>query len=50
MQNKNSSNITVSFTITQHRKGDSHEIMFKRCDDALYLAKNNGKNIVEVLV
>ncbi|HIP11495.1 MAG TPA: GGDEF domain-containing protein [Arcobacter sp.] len=31
--------ITASFGLTQYIKHDTIEIMFKRCDDALYVAK-----------
>ena len=41
--------ITASFGITQYKGGDTLETMFKRCDDALYKAKRNGRNRVEVL-
>ncbi len=42
-------NVTVSFGITSYQKGDSLKSIFKRCDDALYVAKENGRNRVEVL-
>ena len=41
--------ITASFGITQYKDGDTLESIFKRCDDALYLAKENGRNRVEIL-
>ena len=41
--------ITASFGCTEYRDGDSMQSVFKRCDDALYLAKENGRNRVEVL-
>jgi len=41
--------ITASFGITQYIDGDTEESIFKRCDEALYLAKENGRNRVEVL-
>jgi len=40
--------ITASFGLTEYREGDNMESMFKRCDDALYIAKANGRNRVEV--
>ena len=42
--------ITVSFGLTHYKKGDTIESIFKRCDEALYLAKENGRNRVEVKV
>jgi len=41
--------ITASFGVTEYKKGDTIESIFKRCDEALYLAKENGRNRVEVL-
>ena len=41
-------NITASFGLTQYKYGDTLTKMFKRCDDALYKAKANGRDRVEV--
>jgi len=41
-------NITASFGLTQYKDGDTLARMFKRCDDALYKAKANGRDRVEV--
>lgn len=32
--------------VTQYKKDDTLESMFKRCDDALYEAKETGRNRV----
>jgi diguanylate cyclase (GGDEF)-like protein len=40
--------VTVSFGLTQHSSSDTCKSMFKRCDEALYFAKENGRNRVEV--
>ncbi len=41
--------ITASFGVTEYQEGDTLKSMFERCDKALYLAKENGRNRVEVL-
>lgn len=41
--------ITASFGITEYKDGDNIETIFKRCDEALYNAKANGRNRVEIL-
>lgn len=40
--------ITSSFSVTECQKGDTKEILFKRLDEALYEAKNAGKNCVKM--
>lgn len=40
--------ITVSFGLTQYVKHDTQQSMFKRCDEALYMAKSNGRNKVMI--
>jgi diguanylate cyclase (GGDEF)-like protein len=42
------SKITCSFGITQINESDSLDSLFKRCDEALYNAKANGRNRVEI--
>ncbi|KJR43652.1 response regulator PleD [Candidatus Magnetoovum chiemensis] len=37
-------NITCSFGVTQFRGSDNYDTFTKRVDDALYEAKNNGRN------
>ena len=38
--------VTASFGITQYQENDVLATLFKRCDDALYLAKEEGRNRV----
>ena len=40
--------ITASFGVCEYELGDTEEIMYKKCDEALYRAKENGRNRVEV--
>jgi diguanylate cyclase (GGDEF)-like protein len=40
--------LTVSFGVTHFCKGDTEHIIFKRADEALYKAKINGGNRVEI--
>jgi diguanylate cyclase (GGDEF)-like protein len=42
--------VTVSFGVAQFKKYDSKETFIKKADDALYRAKANGRNRVEVSV
>lgn len=39
-------NLTASFGVTSYRIGDSDDDIVKRADDALYLAKDSGRNLV----
>jgi diguanylate cyclase (GGDEF)-like protein len=41
--------ITASFGVTQYIEGDTLGSIFKRCDEALFIAKENGRNQIEVL-
>jgi diguanylate cyclase (GGDEF)-like protein len=40
--------VTVSIGCTSHRAEDTYESLFKRADQALYRAKENGRNRVEL--
>jgi len=46
LSHEKAGSVTVSFGITQYMQGDSLQSMFKRCDDALYKAKESGRNRV----
>lgn len=41
--------ITVSIGVSQYQQGDKLSALFKRADQALYVAKRNGKNRVEMM-
>ncbi len=40
--------VTASFGVTQYEKGDTEKSMYEKCDQALYKAKENGRNRVEI--
>jgi diguanylate cyclase (GGDEF)-like protein len=40
-------NVTVSFGVTYVKKDDNEETLLQRVDEALYEAKNNGRNQVK---
>lgn len=40
--------ITMSFGVVEYAKGEDLEVLFKRADEALYDAKNSGRNRVMV--
>jgi len=42
-----SSTITASFGLTLYTKDDTIDSMIERADNALYIAKNNGRNCTE---
>jgi len=48
-EHKTVGRITVSFGVTEYKNGDNEETILKRCDEALYLAKENGRNSVRSL-
>lgn len=41
--------ITISLGVTQFREGDTNERIMKRVDTALYKAKENGRNRIEII-
>ena len=47
---KSAGKITVSFGLTEFKPSDTIKSIFKRCDDALYIAKENGRNRIEVKI
>jgi len=46
---KNIEKITASFGVSEYKKDDDSFSLIKRADDALYIAKNKGRNRVERL-
>jgi diguanylate cyclase (GGDEF)-like protein/PAS domain S-box-containing protein len=40
--------ITVSFGVAEFHKDDTEDVLIKRVDDAMYMAKKKGRNRVEV--
>jgi len=49
LKHKTAGNITCSFGVTQYKEEDDISTIFKRCDEALYNAKEKGRNRVESL-
>jgi len=45
---KSAGNITASFGITEFKENDTRESIFKRCDEALYIAKEKGRDRIEI--
>jgi len=49
LEHKTAGNISASFGVTSYIQDDTIETMFTRCDEALYIAKENGRNRVETI-
>ena len=41
--------VTASFGVTQYKKLDTESSIFRRCDEALYQSKENGRNRISSL-
>ena len=48
IQHETAGGITASFGIAQYENGDTEKSMYEKCDKALYTAKENGRNRVEI--
>ncbi len=46
---ENAGKVTVSFGVTEFKGDDDEDSLLKRVDDAMYKAKQNGRNRVEML-
>jgi len=40
--------VTASFGVCQYESNDTEKLMYEKCDEALYRAKDNGRNRVEI--
>ncbi len=50
LEHKSAGSVTASFGLTEYQQDDTLESMFKRADDALYEAKNSGRNCIRSLL
>ena len=48
IKHKTAGGVTASFGVTEYMHSDTEKAMYERCDAALYKAKENGRNRVEV--
>lgn len=46
--NENEIKITMTFGVSEYKKGDLIDVTIKKADNALYKGKNSGRNIVEI--
>lgn len=49
LKHESAGKVTVSIGVSEVQQGDTLESIFERCDQALYLAKNDGRNNVKFL-
>lgn len=47
LEHETAGKISVSLGVTEYQENDTLEMLFSRCDEALYTAKENGRNRVE---
>ena len=47
---RGSIHLTVSIGVTQYRPGDSSDVLVQRADEAMYLAKEHGRNQVQAAI
>ncbi len=48
IEHKTAGGVTASFGVCQYEKNDTKKNMYEKCDKALYRAKANGRNRVEI--
>jgi len=48
IQHKTAGGVTASFGVAQYEPNDTEKSMYEKCDEALYRAKENGRNRVEI--
>jgi len=48
IEHKKAGSVTASFGVAQYEPNDTEKAMYEKCDKALYKAKENGRNTVEI--